>query len=189
MLREQALIEDCRNGQKQAFGQLVEPLLSKAYRTALGILGSGHLAEDAVQNALLEAYTTIMNQKKFTNFNAWFNRLVISRSLDLARKHFKEVNNTYNIEDYEPSNLNEPPGILLRNEQFKEFQDMIYTLNVNQRIVLTLYYFQEYTIEEIAGLLHTNTNTIKTRLSRARKNLQKKFLMGIHNEGGIHNGG
>lgn len=64
MESEERLFEFCRNGDKDAFFQLVEPLLGRVYSTSTAILRSTHIAEDAVQNTLIEAYQAIMKGKK-----------------------------------------------------------------------------------------------------------------------------
>lgn len=61
---ERALINRIRGGQKECFASLMEPHIAKAYRTCLGILRSPHLAEEAVQNSMIEAYTSIVLQPK-----------------------------------------------------------------------------------------------------------------------------
>jgi RNA polymerase sigma-70 factor (ECF subfamily) len=52
---EHRLLDQIRNGKKEAFAELVEPCIAKADHTALAILRSPHLAEEAVQNALIES--------------------------------------------------------------------------------------------------------------------------------------
>ncbi|WP_152394315.1 RNA polymerase sigma factor [Paenibacillus guangzhouensis] len=64
MESEERLFELCRKGDKDAFFKLVEPLLSRVYSTSAAILRSNHLAEDAVQNTLNEAYQAIIKGKK-----------------------------------------------------------------------------------------------------------------------------
>jgi DNA-directed RNA polymerase specialized sigma24 family protein len=91
---DQELLLKCRSGTKDAFYELVSPHLAKAYRIAFTILRSHHDAEDAVQNSLLEAYRAIMENKEIRCFASWFHRLVVHRSIDLARKYLKEKNNT-----------------------------------------------------------------------------------------------
>ncbi len=83
---EHRLLEEIRSGKKEAFAKLVEPLIPKAYHTALAILRSPHLAEEAVQNAMIEAYQSIKAGKEIRHFNGWFSRVIANRALDLVRK-------------------------------------------------------------------------------------------------------
>jgi DNA-directed RNA polymerase specialized sigma24 family protein len=82
---EKLLLEAVRSGDKEAFKDLVHPLITRAYRTAFAILRSSHLAEEALQNSLIELYKTIMTGKEIHNLHGWFSRLIAKRSLDLLR--------------------------------------------------------------------------------------------------------
>jgi RNA polymerase sigma factor (sigma-70 family) len=168
---EQHLLEAVRSGDKEAFKDLVYPLIAQAYRTALAILKSSHLAEEAVQNSLIELYKTIMGDKKIHNLYGWFSRLIANRSLDLIRhesRHNKYLDIDYvEIEDKAGS----PPDLLLKKEQSDQLLEAVLSLETEQRAIVMFYYFQEIKIEEISTLLNIKTGTVKSRLYRARMNL------------------
>ena len=67
----------------------------------------------------------------------------------------------------------------------QERHDVYYAvqkLPLKYKTVIYLYYYESYSIKEISKILHTNENTIKTRLSRARKELERIIEGGISNE-------
>lgn len=172
---ERRLIEEIRQGKQESFRTLVDPLIAKSYRTAYMILRSAALAEEAVQNALIESHSAIQNGKSFTNFQAWFGRVVAHRSLDIARKeHNYRLNmdiEGMEIEDRSVSPLDE----LVRKEQSERLLQSIMALVLPQRIVVGLYYFQDMKIEEIASLLDIKEGTVKSRLYHARIKLGGAF--------------
>lgn len=102
MQDEQAWMQRCRSGDREAFYQLVEPLLDRVYSTSTAMLRSSHLAEDAVQNAMIEAYQAIMNGKEIRNFTAWFKQLAAMRTMDLARKRSRLRKITESLDDMDP---------------------------------------------------------------------------------------
>ncbi|MGG1597122.1 RNA polymerase sigma factor [Paenibacillus naphthalenovorans] len=169
---EHRLLEEIRSGKKEAFAKLVEPLIPKAYHTALAILRSPHLAEEAVQNAMIEAYQSIKAGKEIRHFNGWFSRVIANRALDLVRKE-----NRFDGLDIESVIVNDtsssPVEKILRKEQSSEILEAVMSLDIQQRTVIVLYYFQEMKIDEIANVLHVNEGTVKTRLHRARNRLSK----------------
>jgi RNA polymerase sigma-70 factor (ECF subfamily) len=169
---EHRLLEDIRNGKKESFAKLVEPFIARAYHTALAILRSPHLAEEAVQNALIEAYQSIMAGKEIRRFCGWFSRVIANRALDLVRKE-----NRFNGLDIHSVTVHDtsasPVEQLLRKEQSSEILEAVMSLDIQQRTVIVLYYFQEMKIDEIANVLGINEGTVKTRLHRARTNLSK----------------
>jgi RNA polymerase sigma factor (sigma-70 family) len=168
---EQKLIQAIRGGDKQAFKELVNPLIARAFQTALGILRSSHLAEEAVQNSLIELYKSIMAGKEIYHVRGWFSRLIANRSLDLIRKETRhngglDIDNLV-VED----STNSPIEELLKKEQHEQILHALMSLDVQLRTVVVLFYFQDMKIEEIASLLEVKAGTVKTRLYRARLSL------------------
>lgn len=177
MTRESELITKCQRGIKEAFYELVEPHLAKAYRTAYAILHSQSEAEDAVQNSLLEVYQTLIAQKEIQLFGGWFHKLVVYRSLDLYRRKVKENERTTTAEVLPMVSAVEPPPIdrLIADEMHEELLSHLLKLTIQHRTVIVLYYFQEYSIEEIAQLLNLKEGTIKSRLYHARIQLNRFY--------------
>ncbi|WCN39648.1 RNA polymerase sigma factor [Aneurinibacillus uraniidurans] len=168
---ERHLLDEIRRGNKGAFQNLVSPLIAKSYRSALAILGSTQLAEEAVQNSLIESYSTIMSGKEIFNFRGWFSRVIAHRSLDIARKE-KNYKNNVDIGEIELEDASASPvENVLRKEQSKQIIEAIMNLELQQRIVVGLYYFQELKIEEIATMLAIKEGTVKSRLYHARLKL------------------
>ncbi|MCY9666500.1 sigma-70 family RNA polymerase sigma factor [Paenibacillus alginolyticus] len=168
---EGELMDEIRRGDKEAFRNLVNPLIAKAYRSALAILSSKQLAEEAVQNSLIESYSMIMSGKEIHNFRGWFNRVISNRSLDIVRK---EQNYKYTVDINEleiEDNSNSPLGDILRKEQSQRLIESVMALELPQRVVVGLYYFQELKIDEIATLLDIKEGTVKSRLYHARLKL------------------
>ena len=72
MKLDKELIIQCQQGNKNSFGQLVTPYLNEAYAISFTILHSKEQAEDAVQNAMIEAYKTLWHIRKFVIFGVGF---------------------------------------------------------------------------------------------------------------------
>lgn len=178
MTRESELMLEFQKGNKEAFYQLVEPHLKKAYRTAFTILHSHFEAEDAVQNSLLEVYQNLTVQKEIYQFGGWFHRLVVHRSLDLCRRKLKESERKTTREVLPLLSSHDPSPVdrLIDSEQYDELLDYILKLTIHQRTVIVLYYFQEYSIEEIAELLGIKEGTVKSRLYHARIQLGRFYM-------------
>lgn len=178
MTRESDLLDQCRNGKKEAFYELVEPHIKKAYRTAFAILHSHHEAEDAVQNCLLEAYKSIMSQKEIQVFGGWFHQLIVHRSLDLARRKMKE-SERLTVAEVLPilsSKERSPIDKVLEAERHDQLLSQILKLHSHHRTVIVLYYFQEMSIEEISRMLELKEGTVKSRLFHARTQLSQMYM-------------
>ncbi|HZG61653.1 MAG TPA: RNA polymerase sigma factor [Anoxybacillus sp.] len=177
LTKEEELLLQCRNDAKDAFYKLVSPHLAKAYRIAFTILRSHHDAEDAVQNSLLEAYRSIMENKEIRHFSAWFHRLVVHRAIDLARKHLKEKRNTdiADVLSFLPSRTHLPIDELIDKEYEGELVSYILKLDIKYRIVIVLHYYHDMKISEIANLLSIKEGTVKSRLFQARNLLYRYY--------------
>ncbi|XOS91418.1 RNA polymerase sigma factor [Brevibacillus laterosporus] len=83
-----------RGGGSVGFEALVQPHLTTAFRVAFLIVHDYHLAQDAVQEALWEAYQSLYryDERKGTSFRAWFMKIVTHRALNLVRRKKKRRN-------------------------------------------------------------------------------------------------
>lgn len=168
---ERRLMGEIRQGNKESFRTLVNPLIPKAYRTAYMMLRSKPLAEETVQNALIELYSSIMSGKEITHLQGWFSRLLAHRAIDTARKEqgYKCIVDIDKLDIQDGAST--PLDDLLRKEQSEQLLESVMALELQQRIVIGLYYFQELKIEEIASLLSIKEGTVKSRLYHARLKL------------------
>lgn len=174
-MEQKTLMTRIRNGEEEAFAQLVNPLIEKGYRSSFSILKSKEQAEEVVQNALIEAYRNIMTGKDITYFNTWFYKLVSHRSIDAWRKNERLKESPLEIDV-----VSDKRGVMervLKEETEKEIKKSISSLdNSDYQIVLILYYYQEQTIQDISDLLGLKSSTVKSHLRRARNALKKRLI-------------
>ncbi|MGQ3479864.1 RNA polymerase sigma factor [Paenibacillus sp. TY11] len=174
MPEQQQWMERCRNGDREAFYRLMEPMLHRAYSTSAAILGSTDLAEDAVQNAMIEAYQAIINGKEIRNFASWFKQLTAMRFLDLARKQSRMRRFSGDLNEIDPVDEKaQPVDALLKKEQDSCLLRQVMSLDMRYRTVIVLYYYQEMSVEEISRILGVKKGTVKSRLHHARAKLLK----------------
>ncbi|MBU8880089.1 RNA polymerase sigma factor [Bacillus sp. FJAT-29790] len=164
-----------RNGEHEAFAQLVNPLIEKGYRTSFSILKSKEQAEEVVQNALIEVYRNIMSGKDITYFNAWFYKLVSHRSIDAWRKNDRLKESPLEIDVVTDKHCVMESVLKLETEN--DIKKGISSLdNCDYQNVLILYYYQELAIQEISDLLGLKSSTVKSHLRRARNALKKRLI-------------
>jgi len=174
-MEQKTLITRIRNGEDEAFTELVNPLIEKGYRTSFSILKSKEQAEEVVQNALIEAYRNIMSGKDITYFNTWFYKVVSHRTIDVLRKNDRLKESQLEI-DVATDKLGVIESVL-KEETENEIKEGITSLdNSDYRNVLILYYYQEQAVHEISDLLGLKTSTVKSHLRRARNALKKRLI-------------
>lgn len=143
--------------------QVLLECYEKYYRLAYSYMGNQEDALDVVQES---AYKAIRDSKKVENENyifTWIYRIVVNTAIDMLRKRKKEGINTQ-IEDYE-----------MPVEDTYSDPDLAVALNrlkAEERLVITLRYFEELSLEEISDIAGEPLSTIKSRLYRALKKLR-----------------
>lgn len=135
------------------------------YRVAYTYAGNRDCALDIVQNAVCKA---LENYKSLRNENAmktWFYRILVNESLSYIRKNRREI--TFSPADL-PEEIYEEPAYQEGLELFQAVE----TLPEHLRTIITLHYFEELTLKEIAQITGVNLNTVKTRLYSALRKLK-----------------
>lgn len=137
----------------------------KFYRLAYTYVGDRESALDIVQNAIckaLENYGALRNENAM---KTWFYRILVNESFNYLRRNKKEI-------AFEPSKLPEESYEEPAYEAGPELLQEIRTLPENLQTVITLHYFEELTLNEIARITGVNLNTVKTRLYSALRKLK-----------------
>ncbi|WP_282141911.1 sigma-70 family RNA polymerase sigma factor [Cytobacillus oceanisediminis] len=132
------------------------------------------LAEDIVQDVFISCYRNYDKIDEVISFKSWIYRLAINKSKDVLKSYaFRKVlMNSSMFALFSSKEMSPEKDLLKRSEE--EFLSLcVLSLPVKYREVVTLYYYEECSIEEIQGILGVNHNTIKTRLSRGRMKLKK----------------
>ncbi len=168
-----SLVIAAQQGDFAAFSAVVQRFRVMAYATAYMMLEDVHLAEDATQEAFIEAYLHLPKLREPDAFPGWLRRIVFKQSDRLIRgKQLKtvplEATPTFDIpaDDFNPALLVE--GMEMRDS----VRQAIATLPEHERLVIALFYGGGYALKEIASFLEVAQTTVKKRLFDARKHLK-----------------
>ncbi|QFT87498.1 ECF RNA polymerase sigma factor SigW [Bacillus sp. THAF10] len=136
-------------------------------------------AEDIVQDVFVQCYQNYEKSVAVASIKAWLYRIAINKSKDLLKSAgFKRVIRDSNLFAFFTSWELSPEKDLLKRSEEEFLSRSVLLLPIKYREVITLYYYEECSIEEISALLGTNQNTIKTRLNRGREKLKKMMERG-----------
>ncbi|MDF9410377.1 RNA polymerase sigma factor [Brevibacillus laterosporus] len=154
------------------FEALVQPHLPTAFRVAFLIVHDYHFAQDAVQEALWEAYQSLYryDERKGTSFRAWFMKIVTHRALNMVRR--KKKTEAY-ADSIDPDQ--NPLESILQKEQEQQIWRAIQSMTPKYRSAVILYYYEEFSVAEIAKILGVFEGTVKSRLHKARKLIAEKI--------------
>lgn len=139
------------------------------YKIAYSYTGNKEDSEDIIQEVLIK-YAKQQYFKDDEHQKAWLIRTTINQSINLLKSSNRKK--TVSIEGIEPANT-------FKELEIDETKTLIMKLPIKYRTVVFLYYYEEYTVEEIAKLIGKKESSIYTLLRRARK-----ILKTIIEEGG-----
>ena len=169
------------------FKSLLEPVLEPAYRTAYHLTRNEADAEELVQEAALLAFKGFSRFKPGTNFKAWFFTILRNRFISTYRKKQREIK-TVELEDapelymYTKSmelglsaQTSEPAKYVIEQLDAEQVATALSELPMEFREAATLYFTQDMSYHDIAEVLGVPVGTVRSRLHRGRKLLQKKL--------------
>src|SRR5512145_2422970 len=169
------LISHAQTGDTDAYGRIVSRFQYMAYGYAYTVLNDFDLAQDAAQEAFIEAYRCLPTLNEPLAFPAWLKRIVFKHCDRLTRrKSFESVS----LDSMEEIVCGQPgPSEIAEENEFAErVQAIIHALPDGQREVITLFYIAGYSHQEIADFLELPAKTVKSRLYAARQRLKERML-------------
>jgi len=176
---EATLIAAARQGDTQAFDQLVRLYQGIIYNLAYRILGDEEAASDATQDTFLSAYRAI-GKFRGGSFKGWLLRIITNTCYDQLRRKKRQPTTSLEavyLESAPPwAEDEEPEEHALRQELGRIIQRGLSTLPPEQRIALILSDIQGLSYQEIAEATGTSLGTVKSRLSRGRASLRDYLL-------------
>ena len=138
----------------------------RLYAAAFNICRQQQDAEDAVQDAFIRLYHSNKDFESEEHIKAWLLRVTINAAKSTKRLFWNRMRSSY--EEYMDS-------LTFEEESDRSLMDEVLNLPEKYRIVIHLFYFEEYRVREIADILNVSENTVKTRLLNGRRILKEKL--------------
>ena len=145
---------------------IMEQYKDNLYSIAFNICQNAADADDVVQDTLLAYHTTEKQFDSEQHIRAWLIRVAINKAKNISMSFFRK--SSASLEDYIDSLLFETP-------ETKNLLEEVLKLPEKYRIVIHLFYYEDYSVKEMAEILHTSESNVKVRLSRGRKLLKKSL--------------
>ena len=163
--KKKSNVAKAKNGDKEAFIELINENRLNIYRVAKGILKNEYDIEDAIQNTVIKAFEKISTLKNDDFFRTWIIRILINECNDILRKNKRVVSLEDSIEKEK------------YDDKYKNMDliNAVKSLNEDLRNITALYYFEDMSTVEIAKTLEIPEGTVRSRLSRAREKLRERM--------------
>ena len=173
--QEQSWITSARNGDEAAFGELVQKYQKRVYALTVRMCPTPELAEEAAQEAFLSAWQGLPFFRGDAAFSTWLYRLASNACVDLLRKERRHQGTSLDddtvgaeIPDTKPT----PEEAAETKELRAQIEAGLRQLSPEHRAVLILREIQQLNYEEIADALSLDLGTVKSRISRGRRQLR-----------------
>jgi len=181
---EGILLDQARNGQEQAFTQLVNIHSEKTIALAWRLVGRRDVAEEIAQEAFLRFYRSLSSFRGESSVGTWLYRTVSRLAIDhlrrekLRRKLFffrsydqEQPDPLDSMADTSPS----PQAQMLAAETGQHMQQVLQSLPAQQKAVFILRHMEEMSLKEIAATLGLKEGTVKSHLHRAVVQFRNEF--------------
>ncbi len=176
------LFESAKEGNQQAYAQIYNCCYGNVYYTVKSMIRDEDTIQDIVQDTFIQAFrsldTMVYSEGKF---QAWMRRIAHNATVDYVRKKkpvlFSEMetdDEATGIDFKDEREDHMPESVIDKNETTRLIQEILNTLSDEQRLAVGMYYYEQYSIKEIAETISVSEGTVKSRLNYARRKIEEK---------------
>jgi RNA polymerase sigma-70 factor (ECF subfamily) len=171
---KEQLVTRALQGDQQAFSDIVDQYSTLMLRTASMIVGDHDIAEDVVQDALIQAWHHLGNLRKAGALRPWLMRIVVNQCISFKRRlarttAFMRQTLSEQETDLAAQIADDHKGLMERDW---DLAHAIENLPMKQRVAIVLHYYNGMTLPEMAVTLSISENTLKKRIQAALTNLR-----------------
>jgi RNA polymerase sigma-70 factor (ECF subfamily) len=173
---DRSLVLRTRDGDRKAYGELVERYQASVFNVCLRMMGERREAEDSMQDAFLRAHARLETFDEERPFGPWIRRVAANLCLNRLKAHRSEPLPLEHVVDrVHQSSAALPERAAIEHERQLRIRQAILELPARYRAVIELRHFQELSYAEISSELGIPLSDVKSHLFRARKMLAKEL--------------
>lgn len=172
-INDQHYINLIIKGDTYAFSVLVDRYKDLVYTLTLRMLKNREEAEEVSQDTFIKVYKRLNKFKGDSKFSTWIYKIAYNTSLDRLKKNKKFINNVAINEftEHQVKTIDNALNKLEKKESEHAIQECLNLLPSENSFLLTLYYYEELSLEEISKIIGITPNNVKVKLFRSRKKL------------------
>ena len=181
LMVSQDLIDRAKSNDQDAIADLYNRTYDSVYSTLKFILKDDDAALDVLQDSYIKAFRSLDQLQEASKFPAWIKRIAHNRAIDELRKakpvNFSDMvpedsDEVLEFEDDRPESM--PDVVIDRRETARLLGEILDSLPDDQRICVTMFYYDQLSVKEIASELGLAEATVKSRLNYGRKKIESK---------------
>lgn len=181
---EQLLIDQIINGDTKSFSVLVNHYKDLVFSLTLRMLKNREEAEEISQDVFIKIFKSLHKFKGDSKLSTWIYKIAYNSCLDRLKQYKKEYANVP-IDEFTESKvqiLDNALENMIIEDRKEMIQNCINKLPSDEGFLLTLYYFEELSLDEISKVVELTANNVKVKLFRSRKRLASILRMELEPE-------
>jgi RNA polymerase sigma-70 factor (ECF subfamily) len=181
IIHEPEILAQAINGNSDAFTALVEAYQNPVYNLCYRMLGDPVEAEDAAQETFMRAYINLKRYDHKRSFSTWLLSIAAHYCIDQLRKRrIMYVSLDGSPDQYLADHAPGPEASINIHEDQVRLQTLLSRLGAQDRAAVVMFYWYDFTYEEIASMLSLTVSAVKSRLHRARLDMAQYWLEQTH---------
>jgi RNA polymerase sigma-70 factor (ECF subfamily) len=183
---ENIVIDKIKGGDYSACNFIVDKYKAFVFSICIRIIKNREDAEEVAQDSFIKAFKSINGFKHDSKFSTWLYRIAFNNAISKTRnkKIFKDELNESTFNSINLSSVSDGLENLNRVDRRKVLQNAMERLNEEEKLLVSLYYFEENSIAEVSEITGLEANYVKVKVHRSRKKLYHSLseIMGIQME-------
>jgi RNA polymerase sigma-70 factor (ECF subfamily) len=172
---DSALIHRTRNGETEAFGEIVKRYQQSVFNVCYRLLGNHRDAEDLTQNTFIRVYRRLHTYDSKRPFGPWIRKIATNLCLNFFQQRTDIIPFEERHHQPTPNKRTTPEEIYNKTEQAETLHQAIINLPPKHRVMIELRHYQELSYQEIAETLNIPVSDVKSYLFRGRKLLAQRL--------------
>jgi len=170
-------IREILKGDTGSYSQLVEKYSHLAFSLSMKILNQREDAEEAAQDAFIKAYNSLSSFQYSSAFKTWFFRIVYNTSISRLRmrKNIEVKIEDIKISESEIEYTEDAIAQLNTTDRQKFLLISIGKLEPEEQALLKMYYYDDFSMDEISSILGLTVSNVKVKIHRSRKRLLQEL--------------
>lgn len=172
---DEAIIGQVLNGNRNAYSLLVDKYKDRVFSLALGILHNRELAEEIAQDAFVKSFSSLKKFRKEASFSTWIYRITYNTAISETRKRkhiYKPVEEQFeNIVSLQADEISEEFDA--KEAKHRLIEKAITELIPEEKLIMTLYYYEEKSVDQISKTTGLTVSNVKVKLFRLRNKLKE----------------
>lgn len=167
---DELLVCEVKEGSISAFEQLVGRYQGKLLSFVTYLIRDPEAAQDVVQESFISLYKTIDSVDTTKKFSSYLFSIARNKGISYLRGRIRHAPIT---EAESLADLQSPEALVTEKEIQRHIEQALDAIDIKYKKVITLYYFEDLSYEEMSKQMHLPINTVRTHLRRAKDALRK----------------